>query len=103
MQKGASLTLWTLRPHADLRFRFLKFIKSMYMCTDVQGVFREVRASQFAYLGNCVAFYFVFFLTFHFVNVFDSTRGLGKALAREFLRAGDNVVVASRRSLFLHL
>lgn len=47
--------------------------------------------------------YFVFFLTFHFANVFGSTRGLGKALAREFLRAGDNVVVASRRSLFLHL
>lgn len=50
-----------------------------------------------------IVFDFVFFLTFYFANVFGSTRGLGKALAREFLRAGDNVVVASRRSLFLHL
>ncbi|KAJ7513557.1 hypothetical protein O6H91_23G004200 [Diphasiastrum complanatum] len=30
------------------------------------------------------------------VVITGSTRGLGKALAREFLRAGDNVVVASR-------
>eukprot|EP00850_Spirogloea_muscicola_P009997 SM000057S18427 [mRNA] locus=s57:581288:584463:- [translate_table: standard] len=33
------------------------------------------------------------------VVVTGSTRGLGKALAREFLRAGDNVVVASRDGL----
>lgn len=38
------------------------------------------------------------FLTSTFgVVCMTSTRGLGKALAREFLRAGDNVVIASRR------
>lgn len=69
----------------------------MYTRIDFSRVFREVRASQSTYLGNCVASDSVFF-----ANVFGSTRGLGKALAREFLRAGDNVVVASRRLLSLH-
>jgi chlorophyll(ide) b reductase len=31
------------------------------------------------------------------VVITGSTRGLGKALAREFLRVGDNVIIASRR------
>jgi chlorophyll(ide) b reductase len=31
------------------------------------------------------------------VVVTGSTRGLGKALAREFLLSGDNVVITSRR------
>lgn len=36
-------------------------------------------------------------LWLHFLIGWCSTRGLGKALAREFLLSGDRVVVASRR------
>lgn len=37
------------------------------------------------------------FLLLRVLTVWYSTRGLGKALAREFLLSGDRVVVASRR------